>query len=88
MLWSFKADAVIFNDRIGQKFLASFFREGACVLFGKTFERHFDEFADADIFDAGEAERSKCMLNGFALGVENAGLERDVNLGFQTITSC
>lgn len=88
MLWSFKTDAVILDHGIGQKFLASCFREGAGALRRVSFKRHFDEFADADVFDAGEAKGGECMLNGLALGVENAGLERDVNLSFQSLTSC
>ncbi len=80
---SFKADAVIFNHGIGEKFLASGFDDNVRAFRRHALEGHFYQLADTHVCDALEAERAERMLNGLSLRIENAGLESDVDFGFQ-----
>jgi hypothetical protein len=76
-------DAVIFDDGVGEQFLASrleqILRLGA-VLFD---ELDLENLALADAFDASDVEQFQRALNGFALRIEQTLLQGDDNIGFQ-----
>ena len=63
----------------------------SCALVGieaAVIEVEVDHLALADIVDAVEAEAAKGVVDGLALGVEDAVFEGDVNASFHGGTFC
>ena len=62
------------------------------AILARLAEHDLDVLALAHILDTGDAERRKGVLNGLALRVEDAVLERDADAGFhadpQRVASC
>jgi hypothetical protein len=72
-------DCVVLDHHIGEQLLAHLLDRGAGL--GRVRLGQFDlyEFALANIFDTGKAERTERVLDGLSLGIEDAVLECDMD---------
>lgn len=83
LLFFYHDKVVILDHRIGQQFFAGIFGELLRLLAAHAVEKKFDQFSGADFPNAGKTQHLQGVVNGFALRVENAAFEGDVNFGFQ-----
>ena len=57
----------------------------ACSWSAESSQRNLEIFALANVGDAGEAEQFDRMLDGFALRIEHARFQTDVNFRFHFV---
>jgi hypothetical protein len=70
-------DREILDHRIGEQFLAHGLEFGLGLGAVGGFKNHIEDLALSDGIDAGKTKAAERMLDGLALRVENAVLERD-----------
>src|SRR5277367_3803608 len=75
--------AKLFDHRVGQHFAGNTLHFGLRFVAAESaIERQFEVLALANFFQTLVAHLLKRTVNGLALGIENAFLERNVNVGF------
>src|SRR3546814_19211172 len=72
-------DAVIFNDGVGEQFLAHGFYVG---IAGPVCKVQFDELASANVIYATKAKPFQRMVDGLSLRVQDAAFPCHANAGF------
>lgn len=77
----FDDDAILFDDGVGEHVSGDFVEAGLGFLAGESIEFDFEDLALADIADFGMSEGAEATGDGLPLGVEDGGLEGDVDAG-------
>ena len=72
-------NGVVFNHRIGEQLFAHIGQLRFGFRFVAFIQGHFDKFALAHAINAVKAKCAERVLNGFALRVEHAVFQRNVN---------
>ena len=77
----FEVEVVVFDDGVGEEFVAHFADLVGGLGFGVGVEGDFHVLACADAGYAVEAELEESAANGLALGVADGGAKLDVDFG-------
>ena len=79
-------DRIVFDNGVGQQLFAHIRDLRACFVLIGFAQIKFQELALAHLIDSIEAKRTERMLDGFALRIENAVFQRDMDSGFHALT--